>query len=165
VSKIPDKTITRNPITVQEGGWWCQKISAGCANCYAEQINQNDRFGRGNGLAYNGKPPELIFNREMLKSWAKMRSPHSIFVGSMTDIFGEWVDINWHFELLEAMLSAPQQTFQLLTKRPQVMLNSTIEWLSLKNLTVLPPNIWVGTTTENQSTFDERVPILLQIPA
>jgi protein gp37 len=165
VSKIPAKTITRNPITVKEGGWWCRKVSAGCANCYAEQINQSDRFGRGNGLGYSGKPPELVLNREMLTSWKKMRSNHSIFVGSMTDIFGEWIDIDWHFELLDAMLSAPKQTFQLLTKRPQVMLKSIMEWLSSNNLSVLPPNIWVGTTTENQCTFDERVPILLEIPA
>jgi hypothetical protein len=62
MSKMPVKTITRNPITVKEGGWWCQKVSAGCANCYAEQINQSDRFGRGNGLVYTRKPPELLLN-------------------------------------------------------------------------------------------------------
>lgn len=165
MSKIPTGTITQNPITVKGGGWWCSKVSSGCANCYAEYINQHDRFNRGNGLPYTGKPPELVLNREMLTKWSKMRTHHFIFMGSMTDIFGEWVDPNWHFEILDAMLRATNQTFQLLTKRPQVMLQSIMAWLESRDLYALPNNIWVGTTTEDQHTFNERIPILLQIPA
>lgn len=101
----------------------------------------------------------------MLEKWHRMRSRHIIFVGSMTDIFGEWVDRSWHFEILDAMLCATNQTFQLLTKRPQVMLESITPWLQTRNLYALPNNIWVGATTEDQRTFNERVPILMQIPA
>ncbi|KYC42227.1 hypothetical protein WA1_19805 [Scytonema hofmannii PCC 7110] len=165
MSKIPTGTITLNPITVKSGGWWCSKVSPGCANCYAEYINQHDRFNRGNSLPYQGSPPELTLNREMLGSWCRMRKHHFIFVGSMTDIFGEWIDRNWHFEILDAMLASPNQTFQLLTKRPQVMLSTTMAWIEARNLLALPPNIWVGATTEDQRTFNERIPTLLKIPA
>lgn len=165
MSKIPRGTITQNPITVKTGGWWCRKISPGCTHCYAEYINQHDRFNRGNKLAYQGSPPELVLNREMLKKWERMRKSRFIFVGSMTDIFGEWIEPNWHFEILDAMLAAQNQIFQLLTKRSQIMLDSVMAWLAARNLLALPPNIWVGVSTENQGTFNERVPVLLKIPA
>jgi len=38
---------TWNPLRGKKGRWHCTKVSAGCANCYAERINL--RFG---GPAY-----------------------------------------------------------------------------------------------------------------
>lgn len=153
-----------NIIRAKGGGWWCQKISPGCAKCYSEKINQNTFFG-GNKLAYAGSPPELELNTEIIRKWGFQRKPKKHFVASMTDVFGEWVPSHWQREMLDGMFVAPLQTFQILTKRPEIMAIRVEEWLDTHGLNSLPSNIWLGTSTENQKTADERIPILNSIPA
>lgn len=155
---------TDNIITCVGGGWWCRKVSAGCDNCYAATLNQNSFFG-GNKLDYSGQPPHLILKRNILQSWARQTKPKKHFVASMTDIFGEWVDRAWHFEILDAMWGAPKQTFQLLTKRPHIMRDACLQWMKNWGLPRMPDNIWLGTTVENQAVADRRIPILLEIPS
>ncbi|MBE9036026.1 DUF5131 family protein [aff. Roholtiella sp. LEGE 12411] len=155
---------TDNIIRVKGGGWWCHKVSEGCKNCYSEKLNQNSFFG-GNKLPYSGLAPELELDTETIRRWGFQRKSKNHFVASMTDVFGEWVPRHWQHEMLDGMFAAPKQTFQILTKRPEIMLSSMDEWLSRRGLDKLPSNIWVGTSTENQQTADKRIPILLQIPA
>ncbi len=120
--------VTDNIIVVQGGGWWCRRISAGCDNCYAAALNKNTFYG-GNKLDYSGHPPQLILKEQVIKSWAQQRKSKRHFVSSMTDIFGEWVSYEWHSVILSAMVAAPKQTFQLLTKRPDIMSKSCNKWL------------------------------------
>ncbi|MDM9580063.1 DUF5131 family protein [Nostoc sp. GT001] len=155
---------TDNIIRVKVGGWWCQKISEGCKNCYSEKLNQNSFFG-GNKLPYSGQPPELTLDTEAIRKWGFQRKPKKHFVSSMTDVFGEWVPRFWQHEILDGMFVAPKQTFQILTKRPEIMLSSVDEWLSNHGLEELPSNIWVGTSIENRRTLEERSQFLAQIPA
>lgn len=62
------------------------------------------------------------------------------------------------FRLIE---STPNLDWLLLTKRPQnVMRMVPKSWQ-----TKFPDNVWMGTTVENQERADERIPILLSIPA
>lgn len=164
MSNIQWTDVTDNPVVAAEGGWWCKKISPGCANCYAEKLN-NNAFFKGNHLPYNGKLPELELKRDILAKWSKMTSYKKHFVGSMTDIFGEWVPLEWQIEILDTMLASPKQTFQLLTKRPSVMEIVIEQWLRINKLDILPGNIWVGTSVENQAMADLRIPQLVQIPA
>ncbi|BAT56700.1 phage Gp37Gp68 family protein (plasmid) [Nostoc sp. NIES-3756] len=156
--------LTDNIIRVKEGGWWCQKISEGCLHCYSEKINQNTFFG-GNKLAYAGSPPELTLDTEIIRQWGFQRKPKKHFVASMTDVFGEWVPRYWQYEMLDGMFVAPKQTFQVLTKRPEIMAATVEDWLLRHGLDQLPSNIWIGVSTENQLTADERIPILMQIKA
>src|SRR5262245_62535311 len=114
--------ITDNIIVVEGGGWWCRRISPGCDHCYAEALNQNTFFG-GNKLPYRGTAPSLKLRTEIIDGWARLRKPKKHFVSSMTDIFGEWVSREMIFAFLDGMRAAPLQTFQLLTKRPAVMLS------------------------------------------
>lgn len=68
------------------------------------------------------------------------------------------ISINNVMKTIETMRQCPQHTFFVLTKRPKKMLRY------LKDVE-LPPNFCAGTTVENQQRADERIPILLQIPA
>lgn len=156
--------ITDNVIVVKGGGWWCRRVSDGCNNCYAATLNKNTFFG-GNQLDYSGQPPELILKTNILESWTRQTKSKRHFVASMTDVFGEWIVPNWHYQILDAMRNAPRQTFQILTKRPDVMRSRCKSWLERSNLTEMPRNIWVGTTCEDQKTADKRIPMLLEIPA
>lgn len=156
--------ITDNFIGVIGGGYFCIKTSEGCAGCYSEALNQNSFFG-GNKLRYSGKPPELVFKREILQKWSRMRIPKLHFCSSMTDIFGNWVPLEWQLEFLTAMANAPKQVFQLLTKHPDIMLIAVQEFLRINNLSMLPDNIAVGTSVENFPWLVKRSPILQSIPA
>ena len=156
--------LTDNIIRVKGGGWWCQKVSEGCKNCYSEKLNQNSFFG-GNKQPYSGQPPELVLDTEAIRKWGFQRKPKKHFVSSMTDVFGEWVPRFWQREMLDGMFVAPNQIFQILTKRPKVMLSSMNEWLSCNGLDKLPANIWTGTSIENRRTLVERSQLLSQIPA
>ncbi|MCC5638875.1 phage Gp37/Gp68 family protein [Nostoc sp. CHAB 5844] len=79
--------LTDNIIRAKDGGWWCRKISPGCANCYSEKLNQNTFFG-GNKQPYSGQPPELILDTEIIRKWGFQKKPKKHFVASMTDVFG-----------------------------------------------------------------------------
>lgn len=171
MSEIEWTDETANPITVKstdvdkKNGWhYCIKISPGCANCYAERMNK----WQGNGRSYNATPqgyPEMALNVDMLKSWAKMRKPKKHFVGSMTDLFGEWVPDGYIFQVLEAMANAPKQTFQILTKRPERMYELVQQWLDWFGWPNFPQNIWLGISAENQEWLDKRLPWLIRTPA
>lgn len=163
-TKIEWADESSNPIVVDGGGWWCQWASEGCDRCYSEVLNQN-RFYGGNGLPYRGQPPTLKLKRELLAKWAKMSKPRRHFVGSMTDLFGAWIEREWQFEILDAMRKAPKQTFMILTKRPHIMRDAIAKWLELRSLEQLPSNIQVGTTVEMQKYLLSRTKELLQIPA
>lgn len=167
MSKIEWTDKTQNPITVkpsygEKNGWhYCIKISTGCKHCFAERMNKR----LGNGLPYNKIPkgyPEMTLNVDMLQGWSKIRKSKKIFVGSMTDIFGEWVPDWMIFALLDAMTRAQKQTFQILTKRPERMSQTIDAWLN--GIKALPPNILVGISAEDQTTFCQRLPHLVKVP-
>lgn len=155
---------TDNIIVAEGGGWWCRKISPGCAHCYAEKLNHSTYF-HGNKLAYAGQAPALTLKRDIIEGWARQTKAKRHFVASMTDVFGDWVRREWQFAMLDGMRAAPRQTFQVLTKRADVMRNAVLEWLEARGLDEVPANIWLGVSVENQRCADERIPVLQGIPA
>lgn len=178
MSLIQWTDMTSNPIHLvkkdgSHGGHWCRKISAGCQKCYAETQNQSNYFSFASHLPYTGSVPNnLILDRGVLESWVKLKKPHKIFVCSMTDLFGEWVSDRWLDEVFAYMAIAKQHTFQILTKRPQRMLEYCAKPktkmrinLLVHNLTWPLPKVWLGTTVENQSAANQRIPLLLETPA
>ncbi|MFP4410981.1 DUF5131 family protein [Coleofasciculus sp.] len=171
MSSIQWTDVTDNPIHLtkwngKNGGHWCNKISPGCINCYAEAKNQSNFFSWASHRFYHGKPPKNItLNRALIESWARCRKPKKHFVCSMTDLFGEWVAKEWQFEIFDAMSAAQSQTFQILTKRPQIALAAIQEYCHKNDLEKLPKNIWVGVSVENQEWAERRLPILIKIPA
>ncbi len=161
MSKIEWCDVTDNPITVKGGGHWCRKISAGCKHCYAESINTGNRFDFASGLSYTGKAPELELNRKMLAGWANKRVPKRRFVYSMTDWCGEWIPRDWQYETLQAMDLSENQTFMLLTKRADILMEVLDTWL--RQTRYAPQNIWFGVSVENQSTANTRLPYLCEL--
>ena len=67
---------TDNIITVKGGGWWCRKISPGCANCYAAKLNQNS-FYKGNKLPYSGRAPDLILREDIIDGSYRCGKKHA----------------------------------------------------------------------------------------
>jgi protein gp37 len=149
-------------------GHYCQKISAGCANCYSSRIQarlQMPEFAKGQNNPY----VKTWFDPHKLHEVSRRRKPTKFFWCDMTDIFGRWVPDGWIDECFRTMVATPQHIHQILTKRAERM-NMYIS--SLPDVwagNVRPgwplPNVWLGVSVEDQATADERIPLLLQTPA
>jgi len=108
----------------------------------------------------------------------RWKKPRMIFVCSMGDLFHEDVPEIEIIRVFAVMADAQQHTYLVLTKRPErmkeVLTSPSIAndvWLMTntgisEDKPIWPlPNVWLGVTAENQARADERIPILLQIPA
>jgi protein gp37 len=175
MSKIQWTDQTANPIKeakevdgrLHPNGNYCIPVSPGCVNCYASALNaRGTRFG-GNGRKFGFRPdghPAMWLDLPMLRRWERIRKPRKIFVGSMTDIFGPWVTDWMIFAILDAMANS-KATFQLLTKRPERAFQVMKDWTFLYDHNQPPPNIWLGTSVEDQKRLDERLIWLIRTPA
>lgn len=132
-------------------GHWCQKISPGCANCYASELQP--RFGTPEFDARNADLVEPFLDVVCLEEIRKRKKPALIFLSNMTDLFGDWVPDEWLAQIWKTMAGCPQHTFQLLTKRPRRMHDATLNWEHHRGTL---PNVWCGVTVENQKFADER---------
>ncbi len=149
-SRIEWTQHTWNPVT------GCTKISAGCQNCYAE--NMAKRFGGEDAFKVTLHPDKLDVP-------LKRKKPTTYFVCSMSDLFHEDVPFEFISKVFSVMQQNQRHTFQVLTKRPERVLEYYAyqkEWLGI----VLPlKNVWLGVTAENQKEANHRIPILLSTPA
>ena len=101
----------------------CTKVSRGCRNCYAEGMAR--RFqGIKNFSAGDTSVQHVILHPERLDLPLRWKKPRRIFVNSMSDLFHEQVPDTFIDEVFVTMRHASQHSFQVLTKRPQRM----VEW-------------------------------------
>lgn len=150
-----------NPVT------GCTKVSAGCANCYAEAIAK--RFWRiqypampaTEAVSWPGRPrrfSDVQCHPERLDIPLRWRKPRMIFVCSMGDLFHEKVPVNFLKKVFGTIEHCPHHIFQILTKRPERMAKL------YKPYAGGPRHLWLGTSVENQDNA-WRITELLKIPA
>jgi len=155
---------------------WCNKSwnvitgcshagSPGCDNCYARRMayRLKGRYGYP-----KDDPFKVTFHPDRLEEPLHWKKPSQIFVCSMGDLFHGDVKFDWQLQTWLAIEHNPRHTFMILTKRPEKMkkffdflFRDPVEKTGLRQ----PFNLWLGVSVENQQTADERIPILLQIPA
>lgn len=170
----------------------CTRVSEGCRNCYAEVMAArfSDEGYWGHGLARRVTLPdgtkdhrwtgkiELVEGALTLPMhWKK---PRLIFVNSTSDLFHEDVPFDYIDGVFAVMALCPQHTFQVLTKRPERMrvyirTNPGLRIRTQMSTIAGPmpviemdwplPNVWLGTSVEDQVTADARIPHLLDTPA
>jgi protein gp37 len=132
----------------------CTKVSIGCKFCYAERITE--RWGQ--------KFTEIKLHPDRLDQPLRWRRPRRIFVNSMSDLFHESIPPIFIRLVWDRMAKCPQHTFQILTKRAQLMYK-TLAGNTLFCLVDPLPNVWLGVSVENQEQADKRIPLLLETPA
>ncbi len=174
----------------------CSKISAGCKNCYAHRA----------ALRYAANPKLPQYTPEIAK-WdgtvelvdsqldlpLRRHKPTKYFTCSMSDVFHESVPFEWVDLAFGIMALCPQHTFQVLTKRPERMLEWSQETLAgawrkavvkyawkyvcelvggtinldtaIRHPGYPLPNVWLGVSVEDQTAALERIPLLLETPA
>lgn len=99
---------TWNPVT------GCTKVSPGCKNCYAEKVA--DRFWK------DRKFTDVRCHEYRLTQPLHWRKPQKVFVNSMSDLFHEDVPMGFVMQVFAVMLLTPKHSYQILTKRPERML-------------------------------------------
>lgn len=85
------------------------------------------------------------FHRYRLRKPARKKKPQTVFVGSMCDLFGNWVSDEWIEEVFAACAAAPQHRYLFLTKNPA-------RYTDLYGKGLLPDadNYWFGSTATTQ---------------
>ena len=159
-TKIEWATHQWNPVT------GCSKVSQGCKHCYAEREWPRLAAPRAKPNIYTGRAfTDVMCHPEKLDIPLHWREPRRIFVNSMSDLFHESVPDSFIIDVFNVMYDAKQHTFQVLTKRPERMRDFLIGTSGCGMGGELMPNVWFGVSVEDQATADERIPVLLQIPA
>lgn len=147
-SSIEWTEATWNPVT------GCDRISPGCAHCYARTFAER----------WRGVPDHPYEQGFDLRLWPqridqplRWKRPRQIFVNSMSDLFHPNVPDKFIAEVFATMLDADWHVFQVLTKRPERLLELADElpW---------PPHVWMGVSIENRR-FVYRADLLREVPA
>lgn len=156
----------------------CRRKSAGCDNCYAFSVHDKRHIAWKRGR-YPSAPAQyhqpfstLQLLPERLEQPLHWRAPRCIFVDSMSDLFyGDQEDLakfpanapipdDYLLAIYDVMRRTPRHTYQILTKRPARM----AVWLA-EHIPEPLPNVWHGTSVEDQAAADERIPALMRAPS
>lgn len=143
LSSIEWTEMTWNPTT------GCNKLSAGCKFCYAEVMSRRlhamkvDKYKNGFKLSLHPDSLDVPY------TWKK---PKKVFVNSMSDLFHKDVPLSYIKKVFAVMNDNPRHTFQVLTKRADILAkyDKELEWSS---------NIWMGVSVENEKVV-ERIDYL-----
>jgi protein gp37 len=163
-SAIEWTDLTWNPVS------GCDKVSQGCKFCYAEAVSK--RWGR----PFLGA---VKVNTQKLLEPLRIKGSKKVFVNSMSDLFHPDVPFDFIDNVFAVMDCRPKLTFQILTKRPERMLEYFEENRSWRvgqlkgqfdsadyDLNSWPlRNVWLGVSCEDQQTASWRIPFLKRLPA
>ena len=144
----------------------CQRVSPGCQKCYAETLVTTRMR-----LPVWG-PPSTTERHRTKSAWVDVPRwnraakrdgvRRRLFVSSLADVFEDHPAVApWRAEALDLLAQCDGLDVQLLTKRPENILDMVPRaWRS-----AWPQHVWVGTTVEDQRRAEERIPELLDVPA
>jgi protein gp37 len=156
-SSIEWTEATWNPTT------GCDRITAGCDNCYALTLAKrlkgmgHSKYQLDGDHRTSGPGFGLAVHHDALTVPMRWRTPRLVFVNSMSDLFHAKVPSDFIRQVFEVMVSTPQHTYQILTKRPirLARMAASLPW---------PPNVWMGVSIEDQTQAWRGVR-LLEVPA
>jgi protein gp37 len=126
----------------------CKKVSDGCKFCY--MYRDKERYGQD--------PTTVLKSKTMFKAPLKWKEPKLVFTCSWSDWFIEEAD-EWRNEAWEIIKATPHLTYQILTKRPERILDHLPDdWGDGYD------NVWLGVTVESDK-YKHRVKTLARVPA
>lgn len=156
-SSIEWTEATWNPTT------GCDRISAGCDNCYALTLAKrlkamgNPKYQLDGDPRTSGPGFGVQVHEDALDLPRRWHNPRTVFVNSMSDLWHARVPDAFVEQVFRVMVETPQHTYQLLTKRPRrvVRMANKLPW---------PTNVWMGVSVEDQSAA-WRADDLRKVPA
>ena len=147
-SSIEWTEMTWNPTT------GCDKVSAGCKFCYAEVMA---RRLHAMGIEKYKNGFKIAIHEDALHIPYTWKSPKTVFVNSMSDLFHKKVPFGFIEKVFKVMNENPQHIFQVLTKRSERLLelHQQLNWTT---------NIWMGVSIEDNRVI-KRIDDLRQTNA
>ena len=156
----------------------CTKVSDGCKFCYAENL-MDHRYGKvqwgPNGTRIRTSPANWNQPLKWDREAKALGERHRVFCASLADVFEDREELlPWRRDLFKLIQKTPNLDWLLLTKRPENVLGMTRAAIDspdpdyalyFPTFAELFPNVWLGTSIENQDAADKRIPELLKIPA
>lgn len=124
----------------------CTKVDDDCKFCYMYR----ESFDK---TRYD--PYKVIKTKGVFTLPLALKVPSKIFTSSLTDVYHEGCDI-FRGEMWDIIRQCPQHTFQILTKRPERIIEQTPPDM------LAAPNIWYGTSVGSQKG-DSRIYDLLKV--
>lgn len=126
----------------------CTKVDEDCKFCYMYRDSMN-------GTRY--EPLKVTRTKTVFDMPLKLKEPSKIFTCSLTDFFHEEID-SYRNEAWEVIRKCPQHTFQILSKRPErIIEHLPVFWEEIRDL------VWLGTSIGSskgiQRLFDLITPI------
>lgn len=125
----------------------CSKVDEDCKYCYMFRDSMN-------GTRYDPKTvvrTKTVFNLPLKLKMVKSDcwdGPPLIFTSSLTDVFHESID-PYRNEMWDIIRKRPDMIFQILTKRPErIMQHLPEDWGKGWN------NVWLGTSVGNQKGIE-----------
>jgi protein gp37 len=141
----------------------CDKVSAGCEHCYALTLAKRlkamgqVKYQRDGDPRTSGPGFALTLHDDVLAQPYRWRSPRTVFVNSMSDLFHPEVPVEFIAAVFEVMADTPRHTYQVLTKRSRRL-------AELAGVLAWPDNVWMGVSVESQR-YAFRVEQLRAVPA
>jgi protein gp37 len=149
--------VTWNPTT------GCDRISAGCDNCYALTLAKRLKAMGQAKYQNDGDPRTSWPGFGLTVHPGALRQPYTwpghrvVFVNSMSDLFHARVPLDFVRQVFAVIADTPQHTYQILTKRSARLpkIAAKLDW---------PPNLWMGVSIEQADTLF-RADHLRAVPA
>lgn len=153
-SKIEWTDHTFNPVI------GCQNVSPGCDHCYAEAMTNRYGWTEWGPHGVRKRTSEAYWRKPV--QWARQANETRprVFCASLADVFDNRWNPKDREDLFVLIRKTQKLDWLLLTKRPQnIRKMLPADWGDGY------PNVWLGTTCEDQERYDIRWPILHAIPA
>lgn len=157
----------KSPIEWTEATWnpttGCDRVSAGCDNCYALTLSKRLKAMGSAKYQTDGDPRTsgpgfgVAIHPDSLRTPYEWTRPRVVFVNSMSDLFHARVPMDFIKRVFEVMADTPHHTYQVLTKRAHRLtrIADRLDW---------PANVWIGVSVESSEQYT-RVLDLAKVPA
>ena len=140
----------------------CDRVSAGCDNCYALTLARrlramgNPKYQNDGDPSTSGPGFALTLHADQLSLPHRWKSPRVIFVNSMSDLFHPEVPVEFIEDVFQVMADTPRHTYQVLTKRSKrlVALARRLPW---------PDNVWMGVSVESDQYCFRREALAVSV--
>lgn len=117
----------------------CTKITPGCARCYASTFAERFRGVAGHVYERGFDPREALEHLGLPLRW---RSPRTVFVNSMSDLWHKDFSDEYIAAVFGVMAATPMHTYIVLTKRHERM----VSWFA-----------WLAAQTHHRQAWIDRV--------
>ena len=136
----------------------CKKYSEGCKNCYMYFLDKQRNPLMDSSIVFRTNNFDLPLKKNRQKEY-KVKSGQMLMVNMTSDTFIEEAD-EWRDEMWRIIKERSDVIFYILTKRA-----SRIKECLPSDWGDGYENVILNVTCENQQRADERIPILLDVPA